>query len=420
LALPTSDVRWRLHNALVALLLTVLLWRVVWPALAERNFGIEVGPQGNVTIRDMAAHLTFAKAFWRDRADYTVQSHLRIVEQWAGTEVANALPFGYSPTMLWLLGPLCPLPTVWAYVAWSLLGAAGVWWLTRRGRCVPVAGALLLLGPLGLACFALGQTAFLSAAALVALQLRSCGDQKVTKTGWSRDTVVDAALLWALSAKPPLAVVAGAALLASRQWRTVALAVVLTAATTVAVTPRLGLEWPSQYLHLVTRYDRQTADAAFAWSLCPDHMSNLRSILWSTGVVNDQWASRLSTLVWLGATVAITLLALRGKLTARAIWPLAALGYLLFCPHVTSTEDLHLAVLFAALAAFGRPWDRPAPAVMMILGLVVVFLAPGTLLQPGLLRSALLFTAKLTIAAAWLFDNTAGPRCAVDAQLNGC
>lgn len=401
---PLSNLCGQLHDAWVALLLTILVCRAVWPAFEQQPFGIEVSPSGHVTIRDLPAHLTFARTFWTTGIDYRVASHLRATDKWAGRPVDRALPFGYSPTMLLVLGPFCLLPSPWGYVTWSLLTAAAAWWLTRRGRSLLWVTPLVLLSPLGLACFLLGQTAFLAAAAIVWLMIapRQIQGQASRSSGWRR-TLSAATLLWLLTAKPPLALAAGTALLAQRRWRPVVGGVALTAATTLALTPLLGWNWPAQYVQMISSYHREAADAAFAWSLRPDHMSNLRSLLWYSGLVGDALAVRLATLVWLATLAGLGVWGLRGRVDGPAIWPLAVLSFLLFCPHVSSTEDLLLVVVVAALVPpRDGGWGRPQ-ALIAALALLVVWLAPEVLVSTSAARSAVLLSAKLGIAATWLY-----------------
>jgi hypothetical protein len=83
-----------LHDAVVPALLVLILRRVLGDAFSQEKFGIRFFGEGGV----------------------------RITSQWAGRSVGVALPFGYSPTMLWILVPLCVLPTVWGFALWTLAG----------------------------------------------------------------------------------------------------------------------------------------------------------------------------------------------------------------------------------------------------------------------------------------------------------
>lgn len=413
----------------VIAIVAVMQLQVLLPAFRETTFGISVN-EARLVIRDMAAHLTFVRQFWIGGADYTVESHLRITSQWAGRTIDRALPFGYSPTMLLVLAPLAALPIKWGFALWTLLGGAAIWWMCRRGRTVFVFGVMLLLSPLALLCLALGQTGILSGAGLVFLMLRDRRRTEcVVEQQWSWHIVPDGLVLFALTAKPPLALVAGIALLAERRWKTVVTAGALTAATLLWLTPRLGTDWINQYFSLLSHYDRETADAAFAWSLRPDLMTNLRAVLLSSGFVGDHLACNVSTTLWALASMGVLAAGLAGRLGRGVACVLAVFAYLLFCPHLSSTEDLHLVLLPAFLgspqlsrAAFisptnGSPQQLTAEAQVhapfhalplalryaLCLAIAVVFLPPDVTMPAGALRSGLLFSFKVIALACFIW-----------------
>src|SRR5262249_18027988 len=151
---------------------------------------------------------------------------------------------------------------------------------------------------------------------------------------------------WALTAKPPLALTAGVALLALRQWRPVALAIGLSVVTTLLVWPWLGENWVSDYLSMLSNYNEVKADPLFAWSLGPTYMSSLRSMLSLYLGVPDNLSSGVALLLWVPA---MALIAIRGPLRSGLVafhgsWPLAVLAMLLLGPHVNATEDVALIV----------------------------------------------------------------------------
>jgi len=84
------------------------------------------------------------------------------------------LPFGYSPTMLWILAPLCVLPTVWGFALWTLAGGIAAWWMARPRWSLGAAAAVL--SPVAVGCFALGQTALITTAGLLMLMSRDLDD----------------------------------------------------------------------------------------------------------------------------------------------------------------------------------------------------------------------------------------------------
>src|SRR2546427_10324902 len=166
--------------------------------------------------------------------------------------------------MLWMLGPLCMLPARWAYGVWSLAGVLATGWMILRAR-VHWMVLLLLVMPLTLHTFALGQTALLTTAALFFLMVRDAeGKDERSHGSWGESLV-----LWLLTAKPPIAATGGLALLVRGRGGSVARAAGLTLVTTLALTPWLGTGWVRDYLHLVGSYDRVGLPSAFTSSIGP-------------------------------------------------------------------------------------------------------------------------------------------------------
>lgn len=394
---PLTHAAWRIH-ALLLLLLPIMAWQVIVPAHQEPNFGIELA-DGQLVIRDLAAHISFARAFWAEGGDYSVASHIQITNAWCGQDVNRALPFGYSPTMLWLLAPFCALTTKWGFIIWTLINGGAVWWMAQRRRSVCLIGALALVSPLTMISMALGQTSLLTSAGIIFLMLRHRRADLEATERWSWLLVCEVVVLWALTAKPPLAIAAAAAMLVGRRWKTVCLAIALSLVTTLLLTPKLGYDWVAQYVALLSNYDREMADAAFAWSLRPDHMSNLRSLLWSYGVIGDHVASQISTVCWLISTAAIVVAGAVRKLPGYAAWALVVLAYLLFCPHLTSTEDLHLIVVVAWSVVYLPNYAVNYRFTLAVLALIVALFAPDNLLPVGGFRSSFIFGVKLSILA---------------------
>src|SRR5262249_38508872 len=145
-----------------------------------------------------------------------------------------AFPPAYSPTMLLVLAPLCLVPLPSAFAVWSLAGVLALAWAALRGG-VRWMALLALVSPLAVDSMALGQTAILTTAALLFLMAEHAAGSKAIAPA--------AIVLWTLTAKPPVAVTAGAALLATGRWRVVALAAVMIVVSTVALRPWLGAGW---------------------------------------------------------------------------------------------------------------------------------------------------------------------------------
>jgi len=360
-------------------------------ALNMEPFGVLVRDGRLDGLQDFASHRGFACSVWSGDAAkfggtsaYALPAHLHATERWSGMSPRIALPFGYSPTMVWILGPLCVLPARGAFVGWVLAGfvctvAAIVrskahWWTL-----------VVLLNPVTVYSIILGQTAILSTAAFVFL---------IVNTGTAASVVwSNAIVLWLLTAKPPLAITAAVVLAAQRQWRTLAIASVLAIASALIISPWLGAGWVHDYLVLFRHYDRVQMPAAFAWSIVPELMSNLRAALSVDVGIADDIAVSFSNVVWVGSLVTLVTFAWRRSLDGGLLWSLAILVYLLFCAHVSATEELSLLCVLIAL-------ERRLPVSLALLSLALVF--GGLHLSPamGVLarrRPSALFFAKIAL-----------------------
>ncbi|HXU03133.1 MAG TPA: glycosyltransferase 87 family protein [Polyangia bacterium] len=361
-------------------------WNMTRDARTGTRFGVTVEPD-QIKIHDFAAHHGSARALWRGEGGYGVSEHLRVTERLSGRPLPYALPFGYSPTMLWVLGPFCLLPTLWAFLAWTLVGLLAVLAVSRRQSSLAL--AVVFVSPVALACWGLGQTAVLSTAAFLLLRRL---DEKAAVPG--RALVWTAILMWALTAKPPLAVVAATALLAGRRFAAVRAALGLTILTTALLLPLLGKANLAAYLNLLTHYDLDTAAPAFAWSLRPDTMGNVRALLHVTFGVGDAAAARGSGVLWLLASAAIVVAGLLRAAASEFRWSFALLAYLLFCPHVSGTEELQLAVIVDEVSATGRA-GGPLRGAIIATVLVLLFLLPVVPLGAARVPAAVMGKALL-------------------------
>jgi len=389
-ASPVSRAAWR--RLVVLTVFAGLTAGVSISVLRMQPFGFVVNDGRLDRVMDFASHRAFACAAWSgDTADlqsgsvYTLEAHLRATEQWSGLPARIALPFGYSPTMLWILAPFCLLTERTAFAAWTLAGVLATVLASVRGN-VHWRALLALATPLTVYAGALGQTAILSTAGLLVL-IANDRDSRPSDICWG-----SAAVLWLLTAKPPLALTAGTALIARGRWRTVAVAMLLTIASTVALQPWLGHAWMQDYGLLLAGYDRLHLPASFAWSIVPESMSNLRAMLHPDLGLPDDIANRVSSAVWATALGAIILSARRRSLDWSIAWNLSTLSYLLFCPHVSATEDLALCVVLATLDVRGLPKAAAAGAATLVIVGLVLSPAIGPLHNT---RPSVLFFVKL-------------------------
>ncbi|MDA8433557.1 MAG: glycosyltransferase family 87 protein [Nitrospiraceae bacterium] len=339
-----------------------------------------------MTILDFPFHFNFAQKFWRGHttADsgqsiYSPENHLRVTSDWAGARVSHSLHFGYSPTMLWVLAPLAPFSHATAYILFSAAGLLAIFWITRPSRCRGGIGLFTFFGQLAQRCFAIGQTALLTGAGLLYLAERSRDDCPAETWG---KAFLSGVVLWALTAKPPIALTAGTVLLGLRRWRILAAGAALTLLSTLIAAPLMGAHWISDYIHLLGAYNRASAGTIFAWSIRPEMMVNLRAVLNIDAGLADDAAGVISAAVWLIALLFTALCGLRGLFGADKLWAISMLSYLLFCPHVTSTEELLLAVVFSILIPVRGKLSGRALVLFFLLPLLPVLSALAGPLYP--------------------------------------
>jgi hypothetical protein len=385
---------------LVLAILAGLTIGVVVAALRTEPFGFALKEGEPERLMDFAAHRAFACAAWsgdaaRDQTSiYALGMHLRATERWVGAPARIALPFGYSPTMLLILGPFCLLPARAAFAGWSIVGFLATAFVAARAR-LSARALLALITPLTIYTLALGQTAILSTAGLLFLMARD-QERDLSAAHSSSGTMSSAVVLWLLAAKPPLALTAGVALLARGRWRTVAVAMLLTAVSILALQPWLGPSWLPDYAGLLAGYDRAHLPEAFAWSITPELMSNLRAALHVDLGMRDDVAIRVSAVIWSISMAAIILAAWKSWLDSSLVWGFATLTFLLFCPHLSASEDLALCCVLASMDV--RRSSRTVLIGSVTLVLVGLFLSPAIGPLQGTRPSALFF-AKLALVA---------------------
>lgn len=373
------------------------------PVLRVDPFGVVVDPDGTTRLMDFASHRAFTCAVWSGEllrhgtnSVYTLGAHLQATEAFTGLPARVALPFGYSPTMLWILGPTCMVGERIAFTAWVLAGLLALAAAVLRGR-VPWTAMLPFTAPLAIYTLALGQTAVLGTAGLLWLMMQ---DRETSRDASAWTT---AAVLWLLSAKPPVAVTAAVALVARRRWRPVVAAAGFTIVSTLLVVPWLGPGWVGDYVALVGRYDRVRLPAAFAWSIVPESMSNLRAALSVDLGVRDDVAVEVANVLWGIALAALVVTAWWRSLAWSRVWTFAVLAYLLLCPHVSATENL---ALCCVLAVLGVPRTAGALAAVAFV-MVGLWLAP--VIPPAAVwRHSVLFFGMLATFGLFLADTRLG------------
>jgi hypothetical protein len=371
------------------------------------SYGIFFEPGENsevLRIRDFPFHFNFVQKAWQRETTvnsgssiYSLKNHLKVTSDWAGTRVPGSLQFGYSPTMLWVLAPLVPFSNATAYLIFSFAGLLAIFWMTRPGRCRWGIGLLPFFSEAARYCFVLGQTALATGAGLLFVGEKTLhGDRQ----GW-RHHLSGGTVLWALTAKPPIALSAAAVLIGLRQWRTLLTAGLLAVISTLLLWPLLGPHWLTDYIHLIGTYNTTTAGPAFVMAVVPGIMTSLRAILSVDIGLRDDISSLISLIVWLSALGYITLAGLRLRLPAAALWSMSILSYLLFCPHVSPTEEIQVVVILALCVSLRGKLARHELFLLATVPLLV-FMSP----LPGLFRGMRLplFLAQLGLFFFFAFS----------------
>jgi hypothetical protein len=315
--------------------------RYLIPVVGNPSFGIFFQPEKNgqvLRIRDFPFDFNFVQKAWRRETTvssgasiYSLKNHLKVTSDWAGTEVPGSLQFGYSPTMLWVLAPLVPFSGATAYLIFNIAGLFATFWMTRPSRCRWGIGLLPFFSGAARYCFVLGQTALATGAGLLFIAGQPLGSGN--RQGW-RDHLTGGAVLWALTAKPPIALSAAAVLIGLRQWRMLLAAGLLSVVSTLTLWPLLGPHWLTDYMHLFGTYNTTDAGPAFVMAVVPSVMASLRSILSVDIGLRDDISSLISLIVWLSALGYITLAGLQLRLPAAALW---AMSICLICSSVLTS-----------------------------------------------------------------------------------
>ena len=340
------------------LVLSIWVIRLLIPMLEYGSpFGILIPTIENgyskdgLKIVDFPFHFNFVQKVWRRETTvssgssiYSVENHLKVTSDWAGKKVSRSLHFGYSPTMLWILAPLVPFSPATAYFLFNLAGLFAVFWLTRPNRCRWGTGLLIFFSPLAQLCFVLGQTSLLTGAGLLYLAEKNRPDSY--DNGW-RNPIISGSVLWALTAKPPIALTAVLVLMSLRRWQTIFAAAIFTVISTLIISPWLGANWMNDYIHLLRAYNQIDAGPVFSWSISPDIMANFRAIMNVDFGFSDNIASYTSGIIWLIVLATLVIYGSRFRLSAATLWSMGILSYLLFCPHVGSTEVLQVIVILS-------------------------------------------------------------------------
>jgi hypothetical protein len=219
----------------------------------------------------------------------------------------------YPPGFHALIAPVGLLPYWAAWVAFAFVSAAALAFAAREpARPLPGGWRLVVVAPVTLiGCLAIGQTSLLWTAGLMAALWAMRRERRVAAGAW----------IALLTLKPQLGILIPVALVAARDWRTIAAATAIAAVVILGPTALFGLEY---WQHFLADLDGTVARMERGYVL--DRLVSTYGFLRAAGADHaTALASQLVATVVLGAAVAWT-------------WRRTALG-----------TDLKFAVLCAAI-----------------------------------------------------------------------
>jgi hypothetical protein len=175
----------------------------------------------------------------------------------------------------------------------------------------------------------------------------------------------------------------------------------LSVVSTLILWPLLGPHWLTDYMHLLGTYNTTDAGPSFVMAVVPGIMANLRSILSVDVGLRDDISSGISLIVWVAALGHITLAGLRSRLPVAALWSMSILSYLLFCPHVSPTEEMQVMVILALCVSMKDKLTKHELFLLVTVPLLV-FISPVSRLFWGMHLP--LFLAQLILFFFFVFS----------------
>jgi hypothetical protein len=215
-----------------AVLLALYLATVTWQLPFPRDL------HGYVLGRDFLNFWAYGREVWSAEAGrfYDITQYNGALAALVGHDYPTQ-QWSYPPHLMLLMAPFGLLGYLPAYLLWTALGVAALWWAATQGMARSRSIAGLLLAPAGLVCLVSGQNAFFAAALLVAV-FRFM-DARPLAAG---------ILLGLLTVKPQLGMLFPLMLLMTGRWRVFAAAGVTTLALAAATAAIWGTDIWTTYL----------------------------------------------------------------------------------------------------------------------------------------------------------------------------
>lgn len=378
---------------LVLLYLVTVHWRLPLP----RDL------HGYVLGRDFLNFWTYGREAWNAEGGrfYDILLYNEELRALTGWDYPTQ-QWSYPPHLMLLMAPFGLLPYLPAYLLWTSLGVAALYWAApagiRRGE-----GALaLFLTPAGLLAFTSGQNAFFVAALIVGI-FRSLDTRPV----------IAGLLLGLLTVKPQLGFVFPLMLILTGRWHVFASAT----ATTLVLAGLTALLWGpdiwTAYLNVgIPMQEYVIADPTGAvMGMMPTAYMNARLVGLSASVayaIQGVFAAiAMAAVVW-------TYWRRRDPLLSFAVLVTAGLAA---TPYLMSYDLVVVGWLVLALLLSGQMGLRDRPLLLIVIFLPFVAIAAGFAHIPG---SALVLPAFAFFAMRKLASPVSEPMARPARQLGPC
>jgi hypothetical protein len=301
--------------------------------------------------------------------------------------------FSYPPHLLLLAVPFSILGLLPGFFAWIAFWAALLWAVLRRAGMSRLAALAVLGSPAMLENALVGQTGALSSGVALGGGLLLAG----------RQPVLAGALLGLLTLKPQAGLLVPACLLAGREWRTIAWAVVFGALYCAAGLIAFGwqpwVDYATQVAPFMTKFLTGPLSLAAHYMMVPPYVT-LRVLGVGPGV-----ASAVQVGITLACMATVALAWMRPDVDRRAAVALALCLAPMATPYFYSYDLVGVAVACVLLAALAMERGGFGPAELLCLCLGWLWpgaaFAVGVQISPGLGFPVLLLPALVAATRVW-------------------
>ena len=326
-------------------------------------FGVFALPDGAIVTQDFSYNLLFLKGV-RDKLvahPYRLDDQVDMMRQIIPLS-QGGMSHGYSPVALVLAMPLLALSGQHAYLACTVLGAAGMLMLyyfclmpLMETRLQVYAFLACTLSVCVVSAVAIGQSVLITTAMLGGLWYL-LKKRALVESIWS-DLLI-ATLFWALCMKPSVAIIPLALLLGEKAWRPLAITLLMLLVTWFGVADYYGGWWTglSDYSHLLNNYNNAEFPAYLQRGTeSPESARIVLRLFW------------LDRAVVLAVSVLLVVLRLKRQITPSQLFQGMVWSFLLFSPYLLGSETCILCLLVVEGSFFRSKQPLIAAAKLVLL-----------------------------------------------------